>query len=177
MPDLKIPEVKRLIDNAIGVIKTNALKALEIEAVRSIQKNFEAGGRPKWISSKKKGKLKGTKTLRVSGALSEVSAVRDDNAGTVTLITSPDARAYARIHQEGGTINHPGGSRARRKKRDGKSVFAKKNRDTGRANKVDVSFSKPYKIIIPPRPYLVIPKEDHQGIINAVVSRIKGALM
>lgn len=175
MPDLKIPEVSRKIEAAIGIIKINALKALEIEAIRSIQKNFEVGGRPKWIPSKKKGKLKGTNTLRVSGTLSKISAVKDDNAGTVTLITNPGARAYARIHQEGGTINHPGGSRARRKKRDGKSVFAKKNRDTGRANKVDISFSKPYKIKIPARPYMTIPKEDHPGILRAVISRIQGA--
>lgn len=176
MPELNIPEAKRLIDNAIGVIKSNALSVIEIEALRSIQKNFEVGGRPKWVPSKKKGKLKGTNTLRVSGALSRVSAVRDDNAGIVTLVTSPESRAYARIHQEGGTINHPGGTQARRKKKDGRSVFASKNRDTGRAAKVDVSFSKPYQIKIPARPYLTIPQEDHPGIINAIANRIKGVL-
>lgn len=174
MPELNIPEIKQKIDQVIETVKVNALKVLEIEAVRSIQKNFEVGGRPKWLPSKKKGKLKGTNTLRVTGTLSQISAVRNDAAGTVTLTTNPASRAYARIHQEGGTINHPGGSRARRKKRDGKSVFAKKSRDTGRANKVDVSFSKPYIIKIPARPYMTIPREDHPSIISAVESRLRG---
>lgn len=176
MSDINISEIKQKIDKAMGVIKVNALKALEIEATRSIQKNFEVGGRPKWIPSKKKGKLKGTNTLRVSGALSQISAVRDDTAGVVTLITNPASRAYARIHQEGGIINHPGGTHARRKKKDGKSVFASKRRDTGKAIKVDVSFSKPYQIKIPARPYLVIPEEDFPGIIRSVESRIKSSL-
>ena len=174
MSELNIPEIKQKIDQAIEQVKVTALKVLEIEAVRSIQKNFEEGGRPKWKASEKKGRLKGTNTLRVSGALSRISAVRDDAAGTVTLITNPASRAYARIHQEGGTIRHPGGTRARRTKKDGRSVFASKRRDTGKAKKVDVSFIKPYVIDIPARPYMTIPKEDHVSIISAVESGLRG---
>lgn len=176
MAEVTAADIKNKIDSLIGQVKITALKVIEVEAARSIQKNFEAGGRPKWIPSKKKGKLKGTNTLRVSGTLSQISAVSDDAAGTVTLITNPASRAYARIHQEGGTINHPGGTQARRKKNDGRSVFASKRRDTGKAKKVDVSFSKPYQIVIPARPYLVIPKEDFPGIMESVASRIKSTL-
>jgi len=171
-----IQEIQNRITNIVGQIKTNALKALEIEAVRSIQKNFEVGGRPSWTPSKKKGKLKGTNTLRVTGTLSEVSAVRDDASGTVTLITNPGARAYARIHQEGGVINRKASTHARRTKKNGISVFASKNRDTGKAKKVDISFSKPYQIEIPARPYMVIPDEDALHILAQVARGIKTLL-
>jgi phage gpG-like protein len=161
-------EVENNLRRVIQEVKSTALKVMEIEALRSIQKNFESGGRPKWIPSKKKGKLKGTKTLVVTGALREVSAVKDEAASSVTLITSPDSRAYARIQHEGGTISMKPKTMARRTKKDGRSVFASKNRDTGKRKKVDVSFSKAYTIRIPPRPFLVIPPEDYPGIVEAI---------
>ncbi len=176
MAEIKISDVKKKIDSLLGQIKTSALKVVQVEAVRSIQKNFEVGGRPRWIPSKKKGRLKGTNTLRVTGTLSQVSAVRNDSDGTVTFTTNPGARAYARIHQEGGVINRKAGTQARRTKRDGRSVFASKNRDTGKAKKVDISFYKPYQIRIPARPYMVIPDEDLPQIMNQVANAIKRAL-
>lgn len=171
-----IQEIQSKLNSVIQVIRITGLKAIEIEASRSIQKNFESGGRPKWKRSKKKGKLKGTNTLMVSGALSRVSAVRNDASSTVTLSPSADARAYARIHQEGGTINMPPRTMARRTKRDGRSVFAKKNRDTGKRKKVDVSFSKGYQIKIPARPYLTFDDSGKREILNAVADKIKGIL-
>lgn len=167
-----IPEIQNTLNKVIRDIKVKGLKAIEIEAVKSIRKNFEVGGRPKWIPSKKSGKMKGTKTLQVTGALSEISAVRNDSQGTVELSTSPDTRAYARIHQEGGTINMPARTMARRTKKDGRSVFASKNRDTGKRKKVDVSFSTGYTIKIPARPYMVIPPEDHSEILEQVKKAI-----
>jgi phage gpG-like protein len=161
-------EIENNLNRVIQEVKSTALKVMEIEALRSIQKNFESGGRPKWIPSKKKGKLKGTKTLVVTGALREVSAVKDEAASSVTLITSPDSRAYARIQHEGGTISMKPKTMARRTKKDGRSVFASKNRDTGKRKKVDVSFSKAYTIRIPARPFLVIPPEDYPGIVEAI---------
>lgn len=161
-------EVENNLRRVIQEVKSTALKVIEIEALRSIQKNFKSGGRPKWKPSKKKGKLKGTKTLVVTGALREVSAVKDEAASSVTLITSPDSRAYARIQHEGGTINIPPRTMARRTKKDGRSVFAKKNRELKRAKQIDVSFSKAHTIEIPPRPFLVIPPEDFPGIVEAI---------
>lgn len=186
MAEVTAEYIKNKIDSLIEQVKITALKVIEEEAVRSIQKNFEAGGRPKWIASKKtltkKGRkisgniFSGSNTLIDSGNLSLVTAKADLSNNIVTLTTDARTRAYARIHQEGGIINHPGGTHARRKKKDGRSVFASKNRDTGKANKVDVSFSKPYQIKIPPRPYLVIPAEDYPDILRSVESRIKSNL-
>lgn len=168
-----VEQITRQIQTIIQQVKTTALNVLEIEGLRSVQKNFESGGRPKWIPSKKKGKLKGTKTLVVTGALREVSAVKDEAASSVTLITSPDSRAYARIQQEGGTINMPARTMARRTKKDGRSVFASKNRQLKRAKKTDVSFAKAHTITIPPRPFLVIPPEDYPGLLEAVKRAVK----
>lgn len=163
-----VEQITRQIQAVIQQVKTTALNVLEIEGLRSVKKNFKSGGRPKWIPSKKKGKLKGTKTLVVTGSLREVSAVKDEAASSVTLITSPDSRAYARIQHEGGTINMPPRTMARRTKKDGRSVFASKNRELKRAKQIDVSFSKAHTIEIPPRPFLVIPPEDFPGIVEAI---------
>ncbi len=92
-------ELENNLRRVIQEVKSTALKVIEIKALRSIQKNFESSGRQKWIALKIKGKVKGTKTLVVTGALREVSAVKDEAASSVTLITSPDSRAYARIQQ------------------------------------------------------------------------------
>jgi phage gpG-like protein len=154
-------------------VRRQALAVIETEAVKSVQKNFEVGGRPAWAPSTKRGKAKGTKTLVVSGDLSEVSAVADFAASTVTLITSPKARAYARIQNEGGTINMPARTVRTRTvtagKNKGRSVFAKNSHKRG----VKETQSKPYRIVIPARPYMVIPPEDITKIINTIKSNIK----
>ena len=161
-------EVNARIVKAIEEVKRTALTVIRAEALKSIRTNFESGGRPKWIPSKKKGKAKGTKTLVISGNLSNVGSEIDFPGSKVILMPNPLARVYARIHQEGGTINMKPRTMARRTKKDGRSVFASKNRDTGKRNKVDVSFSRAYTIKIPARPYLVIPPEDYPGILQAV---------
>lgn len=166
-------QINNKIQEFITKAKAVSLKRIELEALNSIRKNFEAGGRPKWQPSVKKGKTKGTKTLVVSGNLSNVGSNIDYSGSQVVLTSNPLARPYARIHQEGGTINRKASTQARRTKRDGRSVFASKKRDTGKANKVDVSFSKPYQIKIPPRPYLIIPPEDYERILKAVATEIK----
>lgn len=166
-------EINNKIIGYIKQVKERSLKRIELESLSSIRKNFEAGGRPRWEPSIKKGKNKGTKTLVVSGNLSNVGSDIDYAGSQVILKSNPFARPYARIHQEGGTINRKASTQARRTKRDGRSVFASKKRDFGKAGKVDVSFSKPYQIKIPPRPYLVIPPEDFGRILNAVASDIK----
>lgn len=168
-----VTEINNKLQEYIAKAKVVSLKRIELEALSSIRKNFEVGGRPKWQPSIKKGKVKGTKTLVVSGNLSNVGS-NVDNAGSQVIITSnPLARPYARIQQEGGTINRRAITQARRSKRDGRSVFASKRRDTGKSKKVDVSFSKAYQIKIPARPYLVIPLEDSGRILKAVESDIK----
>ncbi|MDI6804629.1 MAG: phage virion morphogenesis protein [Bacteroidota bacterium] len=155
-------EVKRKVDIALGVIETFAPKA--------IHKNFEKGGRPvPWKPSQKKGKNKGTKTLVVTGTLSNVSATRNGSDLSVTLSVDPRSRAYARIHQEGGTIHMPTRTLRFREKKyksgETRTVFASKRHKRIKMEKT----SKPYVIKMPPRPFMVIPEED----INKMRSEIE----
>jgi phage gpG-like protein len=160
-------DVKNLLLQQINSLLVKKLRIVEAEAKRSIQRNFEEGGRPKWIPSKKKGKLRGTKTLVVTGALSEISSTIDDDKLLVTLFTSPKSSAYARAQQEGATINMPGRNIRFRSKhyKDGsvRTVFA------GRKHKKTFEKAvKPYVIVIPARPFMVIPPEDLQNIIERI---------
>lgn len=166
-------EAGRRIEDYIDQIKRKALIVIEAEALKSVRTNFEQGGRPKWIPSKKSGKTKGTKTLVVSGNLSNIGSEVDFAGSKVTLMPNPLARVYARIQHEGGTISMKPRTMARRTKKDGRSVFASKNRELKRAKKIDVSFSKAYTIEIPPRPYLVIPPEDYFVILARIKEAVK----
>lgn len=168
-----VSEINRRINALFSGIKAQALAVIKTEAVKSVLKNFEMGGRPKWEPSVKKGKLKGTKTLVVTGKLSNVSA---EIAGDMVILkTAPEARAYAKIHQEGGTIEMPSREVRHRKvtagRNKGKTVFA-----SSRSKKAKPSMTKPYKINIPARPYLVIPPEDIPKILKAVETAISKKL-
>lgn len=183
MPITNEQEVRQFIDKSYKAFRQRALTIVEIEAQRSIKKNFEVGGRPSWIPSKKKGRYSKSgnrfifrsggmsqRTLVMSGALSSPSAVRDDDEGSVTLITNPLTRAYARIHQEGGTIHHP--SRPVRfrvktyKDKSSRTVFA-----SAKHKKISkVTMTKSYTVTMPARPYMVIPDED----ISMWIKRIEG---
>ena len=172
MPLKNEQEVRQFLNNAYDNFRRRALTIIEIEAQKSIKKNFEVGGRPTpWKPSKKSKKNRGTKTLVVTGALSSPSAVRNDDEGSVTLITNPLTRAYARIHQEGGTIYHSARLLRFRKKtykdKSSRIVFA------GAKHKriVKTVTSKPYVVTMPARPYMVIPQED----INHMIKLIEGS--
>ncbi len=169
---LRVDEVINRINKEVEKIKKQSLAILKIEAVKSVKRNFEEGGRPKWEPSVKRGKLKGTKTLVVTGTLSNVTAKTDTARGVVTLQSNPGSRAYAKIQHEGGTINMPARTAKRRKvtagKNKGKSVFA-----SSRHKKTTESQTKPYSIKIPARPFMTVPSEDWEIIINKISTVIK----
>lgn len=154
-----------------GYIQTRAKKILCIEAEKSVQKNFDVGGRPKWAPRKHiSKKQRGTNILVIRGALRNVRALETETG--IVLVTDPRARAYSQIHNEGGVINMPGRALKLRKKKYGettRTVFASSKHK--RIYKVvDV---KPYKIEMPKREFLVIPPEDYPGIINAIKEGIR----
>ncbi len=160
MTRMKPDDVQNFLSQQISEFKRKALLVLKEEAVRSVRRNFEAGGRPQWIRSKKKGKLKGTKTLIVSGTLMNVSTQSNEAELSVTVSTDPRASAYAKIQNEGGTINMPARQMKLRKKKykngSTRTVFA-----STKHKKITMeTTSKPTTIKIPARPFLVIPQED-----------------
>lgn len=167
-------EVKKFLEAAVAQVKRKALNIIAVAARKSIIKNFDQGGRPTpWKPSKKPKKYKGTKTLVRSGMLKNVAATTDYADSSVTLTTNPAARAYARIHQEGGTINMPARTLRFRKKKyksgEVKTVFASKKNKRIKM----VKQTKPYTITIRPRPYMVIPQEDIDAMINKI-SNLRG---
>lgn len=167
---MSVQEIQKNLDNAILNIKTNILKTLEIETALSISMNFEAEGRPAWTPSKKRGKAKGTKTLRITSKMSKVSVVKDIANSRVVIFPNPLARAYSRIHQEGGVINHPGNKLKFVKNKSGKTVFGKSSRKRGVVKEVK---GRPYQIEITQRLWMVIPPVDFPRIISNVAKAAK----
>ena len=164
-------ELENKLNALFKQITSKVANTLETEAVKSVKKNFEVGGRPvKWNPSVKSKKNAGTKTLVISGAMSEItSELGSTNSGIeITLRPGTNARAYSRIQHEGGTINRKPRLLRFKSHKSGRTVFAKNSHK--RITKQ--TMSKPYSITIPPRPYLLIPPEDFPGII----SRIKSAI-
>lgn len=163
-------EVKKFLEGAFNKVKVKALNVLEIEGPKIIKRNFASGGRPvKWKPRKSVSKKqKGTKLMVVSGNLSNVSAVKNEADSSVTLITNQLARAYARIHQEGGIINQPARVlRFRIKKyKSGlkRTVFA----SSKHKKIIKETLSKSYQIKMPARPYLVIPPDELNRVIKLI---------
>lgn len=165
---MKPDEVQNFLNGKISEFKRKALNVIKEEAPRSIRKNFEQGGRPEWKPSQKKGKLKGTKTLIVSRTLMSVSAKANKAESSVTVSTNPRAGKYAKIQNEGGTINVPAKPLKFRQKKykDGRTrtVFASKKHK----KIVKETTSKPYKITIPKREFMNIPDADLNGIVSKI---------
>lgn len=165
---MNVEDVKKYLTDQVKQRVQIALSVIETCAPKSIKKNFEAGGRPSWKPSKKRGKNKGTKTLVITGTLSNVSATRNDAGLSVTLSVDPRARAYARIHQEGGTIHMPARQLKFREKKyksgQTRTVFASKKHKRIKMERT----TKPYLIKMPARPYMVIPDEDVRAMVNEI---------
>jgi phage gpG-like protein len=163
-------DVKKFLTDAVNKVRVKALNVLVIEGPKIIKKNFTEGGRPvKWKPRKTiTKKQKGTNLMVVSGNLSNVMAVKNESDFSVTLITNPSARAYARIHQEGGTINHPAKPlKFRRKKyKSGitRTVFA----SSKHKKIIKETMSKAYVQKIEARPYMVIPQEELNRVIKLI---------
>lgn len=147
-----------------GDVQGKAKKILAIEAEKSIQRNFDAKGRPAWTPP-------APHNLVIRGALRNVRAVEFD--GGIYLTVDARSRAYARIQNEGGVINMP----ARKIKFRKIKISDKKYRTVFASSKhkriTKVTEARAYKIKIPARPFLRIPQEDYAGIINAIKEGIK----
>lgn len=165
-------EINRKIKGIIKEVTTKASFTLEVESVRSVMQNFDEGGRPiPWPPSAKLKKDPKLKTLIDSGDMSLISADTqiNDHGAEILLMPGPSSRAYSRIQHEGGVINMPARKIRFRKNKSGRTVFAKDSHK--RITKE--TMSRPYSIVITPRPYLLIPDIDFPRILNAVESAIR----
>lgn len=157
---MTLNEIENKLQQFVTHAKSAILKVVAIEWVRTVQKNFEAKGRPGWeprktISKKQRGK----NILVISGALKNYNTTISDADSTVTLVPDPRARDYAKIHDQGGVINMPAGTKKFRNKKTAsgktRSVFASNNN-----KRVVEKATKPYTINMPKREHTNIPRDD-----------------
>lgn len=139
-------------------IVNQGLEILEIEGKRSVRKNFEEEGRPfKW---KKKKRDDGRRILRgkTNRLFNTINAQKDKPGKSVKISSN---LPYSKIHQEGGTITRKPGTVKLRKTKSGQVRFAKST--NSRAKEVN---SKGGVIVIPARPFMIIPIQDSTRILN-----------
>lgn len=125
-----------------------ALKECGLVLLRSIGKNFKAGGRPmRWKTSKRAARTGGGKTLVDTSRLKNSITMK---AGETSLIVGTNVK-YAAIHQLGGTI-------------PAHTILPKRAKALrwfdGSGN---VRFAKKVKIptiTLPKRPFLVVQEAD-----------------
>lgn len=160
-----VEDIKQALGSKVAEIKSAALKVIAREARDSINKNFEQGGRPVVWKPSERARKKGGKTLIKSGNLMRRINIEIDEAGSKVKLGS--TLPYARIHQEGGSIQRKAGTVMLRTTRSGATRFAgakhKKKREAVR---------KGHVIKIEPRPFLVVPETDYPRIIRNVKSAI-----
>lgn len=124
----------------------------------AVEENFLRQGRPEWQgwSPQYARQRAGGKILQKSGRLAKSIVQQSDNH-SATVGTNV---RYARIHQEGGTINIAARSQRsyHRQRRDGSvdNRFARKSR----ANFAQWNTIGAYKITMPARPFLQLSEED-----------------
>ncbi|MEI7409276.1 phage virion morphogenesis protein [Pectobacterium aroidearum] len=137
----------------------------------AVEENFAQQGRPAWAgwSPRYAKQRQGGKILQKRGRLAKsISEYSDNDSATVGTNV-----IYARIHQEGGTINIP--ARSQR-------AYYKQNKDGSVGNrfvkKSKSNFSQwntmgEYKITIPARPFLHLTESDVEGMENTAAEYLK----
>lgn len=113
--------------------------------LNSTRKTFEVGGRPGRWQALKRG---GPAMLRRSGGL--LRTLRAEVSPFSATVVMGEGVPYAKIHQYGGTIPHPGSSKFQRFIVEGKWI--------------STNFTRPHPIVMPPRPYLLFQAEDIEAI-------------
>ncbi|WP_038906873.1 phage virion morphogenesis protein [Dickeya oryzae] len=128
----------------------------------AVEENFASQGRPAWAgwSPRYAKKREGGKILQKSGRLAtSINEYSDNDSATVGTNV-----VYARIHQEGGTINIPARSQQAyyRQHKDGSvgNRFVKKSK----SNFSQWNTIGEYKIKITARPFLHLTEPDVDGM-------------
>jgi phage gpG-like protein len=146
------------------------LRAFGEHLVGSVKRNFEVGGRPAWIPSRKiaahtrraRGKGRSPKTLVDTGTLQNSIQVRAVDARSVTVGTNV---RYAAVHQEGfhQTVAVPQHLRHIRR-RDVAGMVERISKKTGAVYTRKEAIARGFAVVkahnvrmtIPPRPFLVV---------------------
>jgi phage gpG-like protein len=149
-----------------------------------IKENFISGGRPeKWPPSKRvlrerslakqRGEEKpesfGQTLLRSGHLMKDVSLPRIDDSG----ITFGSALAYARIQNEGGTIQRQSQTLFFRKYKDVRSrIISRSKAESLRRGSIGFARTKNYTITIPARPFLVFTDQNMEDVKRMILEKI-----
>jgi phage gpG-like protein len=142
----------------------------------SITQNFILGGRPKWVKTRRGGKI-----LQKSNRMHSSIAVRlSENDTKFTFIASTGVK-YGRIHQYGGWIKPKNAkaltipiSKQAQGKSPWKTLFLHKTKKGAflserKGNKIVNHFVLKKAVYIPARPYLVVQDADEQDFRKLLV--------
>jgi phage gpG-like protein len=159
---------KKTIHNWESLKKTLP-KVIGDEAVNHFQSNFPEQGfdGQKW-PKRKRDKTPGRAVLIKSGRLRRSIRLRKANFTTIKIATDVP---YAKIHNEGGTINHPGGSRVlhfKKNKRSGKTSFSKSKSATY-AQRVNAG---PYQIHMPKRQFMGSSRKLDKKVLKILTDKV-----
>lgn len=131
------------VASALGAMKSNFPKLIQElgnVAEEEIKKNFTSGGRPAWPLLKSG---KGVSKLYKTGAL--FRSIKKTLGRDYVEVSAGRGLKYAFIHNFGGTIQHPGSSKFQVFKIGEVLVFT--------------NYTKPHKIRIPQRRYMMFGSE------------------
>lgn len=157
--------------------------------VRSVQKNFSAGGRPTPWPASRAAELTGTKTMQRHRTLVKSIAYQRQRDG-VRIGMSPEAAKYGTALHYGGTFTSRGklftvplSARAARIReqvkslREVKGLFFIKARGSaydgllakrigGKNARVEIWFKLARSIKVPPRPFMMMQDSDQRSIVR-----------
>lgn len=134
--------------------------------------NIFSGGSQRWKPLAKSTKAKYNSlgyelvaTLNRNGALlNSIGTQVYGKSGIIITANSP----YAQIHQEGGTINHPGGTPYITVAEGLARFISKKKVKNDKYKGQKVKYTKPHKITIPARPFITLTPEDFQQLVDFI---------
>ncbi|NHB90760.1 phage virion morphogenesis protein [Photorhabdus cinerea] len=169
--DLKeFQQVMQQLTDGLGD-RTPMMRQIAATMADAVEENFKQQGRPAWLgwSPAYAKKRAGGKILQHTGRLASSIQPFSDNdealVGTNVI--------YARIHQEGGTINMPARSQqAHYRHKKGKRRFSSK----AKADHSQWNTLPAYKIQMPARPFLKLTDSD-AGQIQDILERYLQQLM
>lgn len=128
----------------------------------AVEENFRSEGRPAWAGwSPRYAKTRqGGKILQKSGRLAtSINQHSDNDSATVGTNVK-----YARIHQEGGTINQRARKQTVHFRQDKHGNVGKQFVKKSRSNFAQTVAVAAYKIKMPARPFLHLTEQDVEGM-------------
>jgi phage gpG-like protein len=161
---------RSILDNAETIVMRYSMKAF-----KEAKWDGQQWEKRKKVSSRhdRKNRDKPRALLVKAGHLRRSVEVRQQGMQIVVSSDMP----YSQIHNEGGTINHPGGTPYIFDKETGKPKFISRKRadrmESRKRKVVVVPVTKPHKITIPKRQFMGSSKELEKDIEEMIYKKFK----